>query len=624
MRNIRAWLPVIIIGVAGISAVGWAGTSGHQLTITLVFVWATMGLSWNIIGGYGGQVSFGHSAFFGIGAYTSTIIFIVWGISPLIGIWAGIVVAVLAALLIGWPTFRLAGIYFALATLAYPLIFIPIMAYLGLQEAALPFIRENSAWYLQFSDRRGGSLVALMLLLVSVGITVLVEHSRLGASLMAVRDNQPAAEAAGINTFRTKMIGYSISAAIAAAAGVIYASAVLFVVSSQSVFGLLVSVFALIIPFIGGTATVWGPVIGAALLIPVSEWLSGRYGADFPGLDGVVLGVALILVILFAPNGLYWKVRDLFMARLARPADREAGRVPAAAPVSSEATGGPRERVAVPSAYVAHSDELLPHLSEEEIAKEGAAAAARSAQSPILEVEGLTHSFGGLVAVDNVTFSVPPGEILGIIGPNGAGKTTLFDVINGFLKPDSGRVVLKGTEVTGQIPHRVCRLGMSRTFQIVRTFERMTLARNVEIAAFHRTHSYEAAREAAASALRRVGLGGREDVQIPALDTNEVRLMELARALAGDPQLLLVDECLAGLSGTHIRELVDSLRSLRNDGITIVVIEHTISAMVSLADRFIVLDHGAAIAEGPPYEVVQNDAVIEAYLGRRWAKHASD
>jgi branched-chain amino acid transport system permease protein len=621
MKNLRPWLPILIIGLVGVVAAFWAGTGHHQLTITLVFIWATMGLSWNIIGGYGGQVSFGHAAFFGIGAYTSTLVFVTWGVTPLIGMWVGIAAAVLAALLIGWPTFRLAGIYFALATLAYPLIFIPTVEYLGYQELALPFIRENAAWYLQFADRRAGSLVALVLLLAAVGITVLVERSRLGASLMAVRDNQPAAEAAGINTFRTKMTGYSISAAIAAAAGVIYASAVLFVVASQSVFGLLVSVFALIIPFIGGTGTVWGPVIGAALLIPISEWLIDRYGAVFPGLNGVVLGVALILVILFAPSGLYWKARDLVMARLERPVDREPALVREPAP-ASQAAASPGEREPSAAVDASHAEEFLPELSEQEIEAERRAAAARRNEPAILGVEGLTKSFGGLVAVNNVTFSVPRGEILGIIGPNGAGKTTLFDVVNGFLKPDSGRVVVKGKDVTGQLPHRICRLGVGRTFQIVRTFQRMTLARNVEIAAFHRTHSFDEAREVAAASLERVGLGGREHVRIPALDTNEVRLMELARALAGDPQVLLVDECLAGLSGEHVRELVHTLRSLRDEGLTIVVIEHTMSAMVGLVDRFIVLDHGAAIAEGPPYEVVRNDAVIEAYLGRRWAKHA--
>lgn len=610
MKTLRAWAPLLATAVVGAIIVFGIGSGSQQLTITLVLIWATMGLSWNIIGGYGGQVSFGHAAFFGIGAYTSTLIFRAWGLTPVLGIWAGIAVAVVAALLIGWPTFRLGGIYFSLATLAYPLIFIPVVEYLGLQEVSLPFIRENAAWYLQFSSRRGGSLVALALLVVAVGITIAVERSRLGASLMAVRDNEPAAEAAGINTFRVKMTGYGISAAIAAAAGVIYSSAILLVVTSESVFGLLVSVYALIIPFIGGTATVWGPIIGAALLLPVSEYLIEHYGAEFPGLNGVVLGIALILVILFAPSGLYWKVRDLVAGR----SDRLQRAQPQ--PATAEAT----TQVATDDAVGTHASELVPQLSQEEIEEERRAAAARREQPPILEVKGLTKAFGGLLAVNSVSFTVPKGEILGIIGPNGAGKTTLFDLINGFQRPDGGRVVLKGEDVTGRPPHRVCRMGMGRTFQIVRTFERMPVARNAEIAAFHRSSSFDEAREAAAAALRRVGLVGREHVRISSLDTSEVRLMELARALAGDPEVLLIDECLAGLSGDAVRQLVHTLHSLRDEGLTIVVIEHTMSAMVGLVDRFIVLDEGAVIAEGPPYEVVRNDAVIEAYLGRRWAK----
>jgi branched-chain amino acid transport system permease protein len=237
-------------------------------------------------------------------------------------------------------------------------------------------------------------------------------------------------------------------------------------------------------------------------------------------------------------------------------------------------------------------------------------------------VRHLSKSFGGLKAVQDVSFDVNEGTILGIIGPNGAGKTTLFNLLNGFQKPDAGEVWLDGRNVAGQKPHRLCAVGIGRTFQVMRPFPRLSVADNVVVGAYvHAARDDEAAARAA-TAIARVGLTGSAGRIAGELTTRELRLMEIARALAGQPRILLLDETLAGLGAAESADVVAVLRTLAADGITIVIIEHTMHAMVKLVDRFVVLDHGTVLAEDLPEAVTRNAAVIEAYLGKKWSRHA--
>jgi branched-chain amino acid transport system permease protein len=236
----------------------------------------------------------------------------------------------------------------------------------------------------------------------------------------------------------------------------------------------------------------------------------------------------------------------------------------------------------------------------------------------MLRVDGLSRSFGGLRAVDSVSFSVARGEILGIIGPNGAGKTTLFNLLNGVLPADEGAATLAGQSMLGRKVHQVCRMGVGRTFQVVRSFPRLPLLDNVVVGAYGAALPDRTAVEAAVRALARVGLHRQAGILAGQLTNKELRLMELARALAGGPRLLLLDETLAGLGRDECDEVLDVLQRLREDGMTIAIIEHTMHAMLRIADRFVVLDHGAVLASGAPLEVVKNHAVIEAYLGKKW------
>jgi branched-chain amino acid transport system permease protein len=238
-------------------------------------------------------------------------------------------------------------------------------------------------------------------------------------------------------------------------------------------------------------------------------------------------------------------------------------------------------------------------------------------------VNDVSVRFGGLQALHNVSFEVRTGEILGIIGPNGAGKTTLFNALNGFIVPSPGSVKLTGRELVGEPPFIVCRAGIGRTFQVVRAFARLSLLDNVVVGAFSAERTDAAAYTRAREAIARVGLAGLESQLASSLTTVELRLMEIARALAAGPRLLLLDETLAGLGASETEHVLKVVEAIRRGGVTVVIIEHTMHAMVRLADRLLVLDHGEVCAVGDPAAVTSNPAVIEAYLGKKWAARAA-
>src|SRR5262245_9643979 len=245
-----------------------------------------------------------------------TIAFVQYGITPWLGIPLGMLVGVLAGIVIGIPTFRLRGHYFALSMLAYPLAMLYVFEWLGYQEVTLPMKREAPALYAQFSDQRVYMVVALALMVACMIVSLHVERSRFGMSLLAIKQNEPAAEAAGVNPLRWKMLAMMLSAAMAAAAGGLYA-VVLLVVTPPTVFGVLASAQALIVTLFGGVGVYWGPVIGAAILVPLAETLHAELGDIVPGIQGVVYGIAIIAIILLAPDGIYWRIRDRFAARRA-------------------------------------------------------------------------------------------------------------------------------------------------------------------------------------------------------------------------------------------------------------------------------------------------------------------
>ncbi len=585
MSSIRKdFLHIGLFGLVYIILALLVDNSYYLLIMTIVPVWAVMGLSWNLFSGYSGLVSFGHAAFFGLGAYLVALCMVVWDLNPWLTIMLATAAGGLSALLVGIPTFRLRGHYFALAMLAYPLALLYIFEWLGYQEVALPMKRETPVLYMQFENPLAYIALALALLLAALGITSLLSHSRFGMSLLAIKLDEDAAEAAGINTLYWKLIAITISGALAGAAGGFYA-VVLLVVTPLAVFGMLVSAQALIFAMFGGVGTLWGPVLGAFILVPLSELLYARYAADFPGIQGVIYGVAIIAVILFAPEGILWKVRSIL-----KP-------------------GQFRMLGSTASITDLDADESLLAVSQ------------GGSGEKILEVIGVSKAFGGLQATDQLSFAVKQGELLGIIGPNGAGKTTLFNLLNGFIKPDKGEITFQGQSLRKKRPNRICAMGIARTFQVAKPFTHLSVLDNVVIGAYVHTRSKEEASRHASAAIKLVGLENQCALPGANLTNKELRLMELARALASLPKLILVDEILAGLDPDAMLEMLGVLEKVRKLGITIVIIEHSMQAMVQLVDRFIVLDHGALLAEGRPEEIVKNPQVIEAYLGKKWLEN---
>ncbi len=369
----RHW-PFIAAFAAGFGLLALVvDNSYYQLIMANVLVWAVMGLAWNLLSGYSGLISFGHAAFFGTGAYFVVLAQINWGLTPWLGIPLAAVIGGLAGIVVGVPTFRLRGHYFALAMLAYPLALLYVFEWLGHQEVAIPMMREAPAAWLQFDDRRVYVLIGLALAVLAMMLTRHLERSRYGMALRAIKQDETAAEAAGIDTWLWKLRAIAVSGAMSAAIGGFYA-VIQLIVTPLSVFGVLVSAQALIVAMFGGVGTVWGPVIGAVTLVPLSAWLDAELGEVLPGIQGVVYGVAIIAVILLAPEGVFWKARDL-MAR----------RLQAAVPGARAGSRGESAAAAVPAAAGASFAVERP-----------------AGEAPLLEVRGMSKRFGGLRAVDGV------------------------------------------------------------------------------------------------------------------------------------------------------------------------------------------------------------------------------
>lgn len=575
------------------AAILWAGQGPHQATVTLTLIYVAYAMAWNIVAGFAGQFTFGHAAFFGLGAYAATLLTNAFGVPPLLGMWAGAAVAALAAAAIGVITLRLRGLYFGLVTAVFPLVFSVFASYWGLQE--VPVAYDPNAGLASFSpnDPRVLSAAALGAVLLVGAVSVALLRSRFGLFFGALRADQDAAEACGVATTRVKLFALALSAGLSAVAGALYASAAL-VVTPVDIFGVQMSVKPVLFSVFGGIGTLAGPAAGAMILVPLSETLTAQFGAELPGLSGLIYGGALLLVICLFPTGLVPVIGRAWAGWRARRRSVDANAWPEARSAAAPMRSSP---IPLPTPAVA--------------------------AVPILTVSAISKSFGGTKVLQAVQFEVGAGEILGVIGPNGAGKTTLFNIVNGFLRADAGMITLGGPgsrDISGARPFAVARAGLGRTFQNVRLFSTMTVLENVLVPALVRSRDPHRAAAAAWAALGETGLEARAHAPVGGLSTGELRRLELARAMAtaGPGGLLLLDEFLGGLTATDGAVLLAALRRWRDLGGSVLAIEHTMRAMAGFVDRFVVLNFGEVIADGTPEQIWANRDVVRAYLGDKW------
>ena len=602
-RRVAVVLALLVaIIVALFPAIARALLSDHAYWIQ-IYIWilffAMCATAWNIIGGFAGQYSFGHAAFLGIGAYTSTLLYLNLGLSPWLGMVVGGGVAALAGTVISYPCFRLRGAFFSLATIAFAEMLrvggeltdsVFGIVINGARGLVIPPVGDN-LWAFQFRDKESYAYVIYGLLLGTLAVAFAVKHSRLGYYLAAIGDDEDAVKSLGIDTAQAKLIALLVSAFFTAVAGSFYAQMVLFITPTRAV-SLDLSVQMVIMAVLGGLGSVFGPLLGASILVPVGELTRAALGGStIQGAHLIVYGALLMLVVRFVPGGIEGHVREGCCRLVA---------------LIAEALYGPA------TARPAPANAPIMHLPTNGVAL-GVRAAAGEATP--LSLSNVTMRFGGAVGVKEVTLEVGAGDVVGLIGPNGSGKTTIFNLVTGFLAPQGGSIHFDGRSIVGLPPHRINRLGIARTFQIVRPFTSMTVTENVMVAALPRCATLSAARTESQRWLAFVGLSHRRDTVADGLSTGERKRLELARVLATRPRLLLMDEVMGGLDQRSLPGMIELVRRIRLERISLLIIEHNLKVITEVTDRLVMLHLGEKIQDGPPLDVVSNPVVIDIYVG---------
>ncbi|MBI5263950.1 MAG: branched-chain amino acid ABC transporter ATP-binding protein/permease [Bradyrhizobium sp.] len=541
-----------------------------------------------LLTGVGGLTSFGQAAFCGFGAYTTAVLSTAYGLSPWLTLPLSLLVSGVAAVLLGLITVRLSGHYLPLGTLAWGLGLFYLFSkleFLGRNDgiSAIPPLSIGSFRMLDPGSIYYAIWVAV---LISALLTTNLLDSRTGRAIRALRRGHVAAEAFGVQTPRAKLLVFIHAAVLAGLSGWLYAHLQRAV--NPTPFGAQAGIEYLFIAVVGGAGYVWGGVLGAAIVVILKEVLQSYLPLLLHGsgqLETIVFGILLIILLQLAPAGVWpWLVARLPLKPVGKRPDTSLA-LPARARTPSE--GG-----------------------------------------VLLKIDNARKQFGGVIAVNSVSFDVQAREIVALIGPNGAGKSTTFNLITGVLTTTGGSISVLGRKIDNAPPQEVVKLGISRTFQHVKLVPDMTVLENVAIGAHLRGHSgpvssmlrldradEEKLLAEAARQIERVGLADQMHQLAGSLSLGQQRIVEIARALCVDPMLLLLDEPAAGLRHMEKQRLAALLRDLRDGGMSVLLVEHDMGFVMDLADRIVVLDFGTKIAEGTPEAIKTNPAVIKAYLG---------
>ncbi|WP_405218882.1 ABC transporter permease subunit [Agrococcus sp. Ld7] len=616
------WLGIIAL-VLALAAIPFVSSSQMLSIAVFAAIFALPAIGLSLLMGLAGQVSLGQAAFFAIAAYTHAILIERYEVPDLVAAIAAIVLAMLVALLVGLPLLRLRGHFLALATLGLGFIVMIVAResdFTGRTTGIYGFDRPT-IFGISIDNNGYFFLFVAPFVVIAMILALNLTRSRAGRALSSVNDSELAAESLGVNTYILRLKVFVLSAAFAGLGGVFYAYQVRVVSPQVAEFHLSVEFLLMVV--LGGLGSVWGALFGAFIVELLSEGLRALIPALIPGASGQVqligYGAVLILVILVLPGGLVGAVKQL--AQRLKPRRSAAAKPVAehgeAPPTRAFSAQLPREEAAAIDAEVDEAAASLPPMSTPVPAGE-----------TILRLDGLTKRYGGVVAVDDVTLEIPAGRITGLIGPNGAGKTTCFNMISGAIAPTSGTVTFLGREIQGKKPHVAAEDGLTRTFQNLQVFASTDVLGNVYMGRFRlgragiirgmlglqgaeqRRHE-----DTARSILDALRLGDVASTPAADLPFGRQRMMEVCRALALEPALLLLDEPMAGLSGREREVLAELLRTLRDAGLTIVLVEHDVAQVMSLADHVAVLDDGELIALGVPEEVRNDPKVISAYLG---------
>jgi branched-chain amino acid transport system permease protein len=540
----------------------------YETFLYLLLHAVVLATSGNILSGYSGYFSFGHGAFFGAGVYVTAALVAQynWNFLATLPLAAG--AAALLGLLLGAVVFRvraLRGELFALLTLAITFVLATIMLNKvdggpGIQVMAdIPKLAPSAS----------GTLYLLMLAIAvaTIWIAHAVFYSRFGTGLFALHDDEDVAEVMGVPTYRFKLAAFALSCALAGLAGGIHAVFVSYVTVAET-FSIALAVNVVLMSALGGTRHWLGPAIGA---IVITALLYGFTAGQAPILGRVLVGMILIAVIVLMPEGILGKLRK-------------------------------RRRTSKPkSGSEPHLNRALTPISNE----------------PLLVARNVSKAFKGVQALSEASLEVRRGEILGLVGPNGSGKSTFINVVSGHYPADSGSLLFEGGELVGRPAHRIARAGVARTYQIPRPFNHLTVLQNVALPPmFGQVTMDRASAEAEAWRwLEFTHLADKADRYPGELNLHQRKFLELARALASRPRLLFLDEVLSGLTPTEMDEAIRLVRAIRDQGATIVFVEHVMRAVLELTDRVVVLTYGRAIAAGVPREVMRDPQVVHAYLG---------